>query len=151
MSQKRLLLDSGDTSLSEEDFIPLVDATLSEEAIHEPWEVSISLVDAETIHRLNREYRGVDRVTDVLSFPLDERDPEGCLLLGDVVINLQKVKEQAKEYGHSEKRELSYLTVHSLLHLLGYDHEEEEDKRQMRDKEKRILANLAIGRDEARA
>lgn len=148
MSQKRLLLDAGDTSLCEEDFIPLVEATLSEEGIEGPWEVSISLVDAETIHILNREYRGVDRVTDVLSFPLEERDPEGCLLLGDVVINLQKVKEQAEEYGHSEKRELSYLSVHSLLHLLGYDHEEEEEKRLMRQKEERILASLDLGRDE---
>ena len=85
----------------------------------------------------------IDRTTDVLSFPMDD---EFTNMLGDIVININKVIEQAKEYGHSEKREISYLTVHSTLHLMGYDHEEELDKKEMREVEKRVMERLEISR-----
>lgn len=97
-------------------------------------EVSLTLTDNEEIHRLNRDYRGVDRPTDVLSFPQFEREeaiPEGASL-GDIVISLPRMAAQAQEYGHGQRREFCFLFVHGLLHLLGYDHEisEEEEKRQ---------------------
>ncbi|MFM1525432.1 rRNA maturation RNase YbeY [Helcococcus bovis] len=109
------------------------------------YEISISVVDAEEIKQLNAEYRGNDNVTDVLSFPLFEREyiPEEGML-GDIVICSERVKEQAKEFGHSEEREFVYLAVHSMLHLLGYDHMEEDEKIEMRSKEKEIMKNLGI-------
>ena len=109
------------------------------------YEISISVVDADEIKQLNAEYRGNDSVTDVLSFPLFEREyiPEEGML-GDIVICSERVKEQAKEFGHSEEREFVYLAVHSMLHLLGYDHMEEDEKIEMRSKEKEIMKNLGI-------
>ena len=114
--------------------------------------------DAE-IHRLNRETRQVDRSTDVLSFPAfalspgelpeaEDADPgTGLVPLGDMVISMEHVAAQAREYGHSTRRELSYLVVHSVLHLLGYDHVDEGPmKAQMREREEIILAELGIGR-----
>ena len=120
--------------------------------------VSVSFVSLEEIHQLNRDYRSVDRPTDVLSFPqygdLDEIreevawcDEAAPLELGDVVICLDKAREQAAEYGHSQERELIYLFVHSVLHLLGYDHMEEEEKRSMRRREEEIMSWLGIGRE----
>lgn len=109
------------------------------------YEISISIVDEEEIKKLNNEYRGVDNVTDVLSFPLFEKyeiPSEG--MLGDIVICSKRVIEQAEEFGHSEEREFVYLTVHSLLHLLGYDHIEEDDRIEMRTKEKEIMKALGI-------
>src|SRR5690554_1617086 len=86
-------------------------------------EVSVSFVDNEEIKMLNREYRGIDRETDVLSFPIDDDFIiQGPMLLGDIIISLEKALEQAKEFGHSVNREIGYLTAHSMLHLLGYDH-----------------------------
>ena len=102
-------------------------------------EVSVSFVDGEEIRALNRDYRGVDRVTDVLSFPMDMAFDD-YRNLGDVIINTEKVKEQAEEFGHSYRRELTYLTVHSLLHLVGYDHMEDDEKRIMREREEELLA-----------
>ena len=100
--------------------------------------ISISLVDNEFIHKMNREYRGIDRPTDVISFAfLDNEDRESLykskepVCLGDIYISVDKAKEQAQEYGHSLKRELSFLFVHGLLHLLGYDHMTEEDEKVM--------------------
>lgn len=109
------------------------------------YEISISVVDADEIKQLNAEYRGNDNITDVLSFPLFEREyiPEEGML-GDIVICSERVKEQAKEFGHSEEREFVYLAVHSMLHLLGYDHMEEDEKIEMRSKEKEIMKNLGI-------
>lgn len=109
------------------------------------YEISISIVDEKEIKKLNNEYRGVDNVTDVLSFPLFEKyeiPSEG--MLGDIVICSKRVIEQAEEFGHSEEREFVYLTVHSLLHLLGYDHIEEDDRIEMRAKEKEIMKALGI-------
>ena len=125
-------------------------------------EISLSFVSLDEIHTLNREYRGVDRPTDVLSFPMFgsiEELEAACALqdggqgqeipLGDVVICMDKIKEQAEEFGHSTERETVYLFTHSVLHLLGYDHETEEDKRVMRAREEEIMEELGIGRDTA--
>lgn len=120
-----------------------IEAALKEIEFTDDYEVSVSFVGDEEIHELNRDYRGVDRTTDVLSFPMDD---EFTNMLGDIVININKVIEQAKEYGHSEKREISYLTVHSSLHLMGFDHEEEEDKKEMRAVEDRVMEKLEISR-----
>lgn len=111
-------------------------------------EVSLTLVDKDEIHALNRDYRGVDRPTDVLSFPMDDEifpgEEDVDLILGDIVICLDIAKAQADEYGHSLDRELSYLICHSTLHLLGYDHMEEDEKAIMRGKEKEIMKNLGV-------
>ena len=129
-----------------------------EHLLHTNLYVSITLTNPETIQTINREYRGIDYATDVLSFPMFEKEeiqklrqrkdemPED--VLGDIVISLAKVEEQAKEYGHSFQRELSYMVVHGFYHLMGYDHMEEEDKKQMRPKEEKILEDLKITRNE---
>lgn len=118
------------------------------ENISENAEVSLSIVDKETIHKLNKEYRNVDRETDVLSFPLDEEgfDNEGnpLILLGDIVICLDVAEDQAVDFDHSLEREIMYLICHSTLHLLGYDHIEEGDKKVMRSKEKEVMKNLGV-------
>lgn len=118
------------------------------ENIRENAEVSLSIVDKETIHKLNKDYRNVDRETDVLSFPLDEEgfDNEGnpLILLGDIVICLDVAEYQAADFGHSLEREIMYLICHSTLHLLGYDHIEEDDKKVMRSKEKEVMKNLGV-------
>ena len=113
------------------------------------YSVSVSFVDGEEIHSLNREYRGVDRVTDVLSFPMYNAGeiPKDCLgetELGDVVICTQRAREQAEEFGHSYERELIYLFVHSIFHLLGYDHEAEDERAVMRGKEESVMESLGI-------
>ncbi len=110
--------------------------------------VGVSFVDEERIHSLNKEFRDVDRVTDVLSFPDGTVNPEdGEEFLGDVIICAKRALEQAKEYGHSEEREFSFLCAHSVLHLLGYDHETgEQDEQIMFKKQSEILENLGITR-----
>lgn len=119
---------------------------LKEEELDENVQISISFVGDEEIQRLNKNFRGVDSSTDVLSFPMDDEFQIEETMLGDVIINTKRVLEQAKEFGHSNTRELSYLTVHSILHLLGYDHMEDEDKEVMRSKEKSIMDSLKIYR-----
>lgn len=128
---------------------------LSAEGIEEPCLISVMLTDDEGIRRVNREFRGVDRATDVLSFPLNElvpgafdpedceRDPEtGAILLGDMMISLPRCEAQGEEFGHGFEREIMYLSVHSVLHLLGYDHVDEgEMKKQMRQREKLIMGD----------
>ncbi|GAB6152605.1 rRNA maturation RNase YbeY [Desulfosporosinus burensis] len=115
-------------------------------------EVSLMLVDDQRIHALNLEYRGVDRPTDVLSFALqEEMDEEPASefedeMLGDIVISVERAREQAEEYGHSFEREIVYLAVHGTLHLLGYDHEEEDDKLEMRNKEEEVMTRLGLER-----
>lgn len=109
------------------------------------YEISISVVSPEKIRELNRDYRSVDKETDVLSFPLFERGQiPSSGMLGDIVISSQRVKDQAKEFNHSEEREFIYLSIHSLLHLLGYDHIEDDDRLEMRSKEKEIMKKLGI-------
>lgn len=113
-------------------------------------EISLLLCDNETIRVLNRDWRGKDAVTDVLSFPLLDGDsslPEGELLLGDIIISLERAGEQAREFGHTLEREFLYLFVHGLLHLLGYDHGDEEERLEMRGVEEEILADVGATRD----
>lgn len=124
----------------------VVKAVLDNEGLSMDYEVSITFVDKDEIHKLNREYRKVDRPTDVLSFPMNEEFLiEGVdSMLGDIVICMDIAKDQAKEYGHSLDREIMYLTCHSMLHLLGYDHIKEDDKKIMRGKEKEVMKNLGV-------
>ena len=128
---------------------------LAAENVQVPCLISVMLTDEEGIHRVNREFRGVDRETDVLSFPLNELtpgafDPETCerdwetgaVMLGDMMISIPACEKQGEEFGHGFEREIQYLTVHSVLHLLGYDHVDEgEQKRQMRAREKAIMGD----------
>lgn len=112
-------------------------------------ELSVLICDNDEIHELNRTYRGVDAPTDVLSFALNEgegSDPEEEKMLGDIVINLDRAVAQAEEYGHSREREMAYLSVHGFLHILGYDHYEEEEKQEMRRAEEKILGALGLER-----
>ncbi len=122
---------------------------LDVETFHAGAEVSVTLVDNATIHNLNRRFRSVDRPTDVLSFPIfdEEENPDGRILLGDIVISLEKAAEQAKAFGHSFEREVAFLTVHSMLHLLGYDHEtSKEDENEMFARQEIILAEMGMPR-----
>lgn len=123
-----------------------IKAVLKVEELDDDVEVSVSFVGDEEIRDLNRDYRGVDKSTDVLSFPMDDEFIIDNRILGDVIINTRRVMEQAEELGHSHERELSYLTVHSVLHLLGYDHMEDEDKIEMREREKLSMKELEIYR-----
>ena len=121
--------------------------------LNEEDEYSVLLCDNQRIHDLNLEYRGIDRPTDVLSFALNEGDDDGegeeaSHLLGDIVISLERTAEQAKEYGHAFTRELAYLTVHSCLHILGYDHMTDEDKAEMRTEEEFVLGRLGYVRED---
>nr|WP_300002201.1 rRNA maturation RNase YbeY [Tissierella sp.] len=115
--------------------------------MEDEYEVSISFVDNEEIRDLNRDYRGVDSATDVLSFPIDDDMPVPIPLLGDIIISLEKALEQSREYDHSLEREIAYLTAHSMLHLCGYDHMEADEKKDMRDMEKEIMKELGIFKD----
>ena len=135
-----------------------VRAALDAEGVDEPCVVNVLLTDDKHICRINREFRDIDRATDVLSFPMNElcpgnfdgscaeRDPEsGEILLGDMVISLEHADAQGREFGHGFDREVSYLTVHSVLHLLGYDHmDEAEEKRLMRSREKIIMETIGL-------
>ena len=132
-----------------------VNMALDAEGVDVPCIISVMLTDDEGIHQVNREFRGVDRPTDVLSFPLNELtagefDQDACeqdmdtgsIMLGDMMISIPRCEAQGEEFGHGYKRELMYLTVHSVLHLLGYDHVDEgEMKAQMRKREKAIMGD----------
>ena len=115
-------------------------------------EVSVTLTNNEYIHTLNKQYRGIDRPTDVLSFALNEseepdvEDGPDVNVLGDLVISVECAKEQAADYGHSVKREIAFLTVHGMLHLLGYDHMEEEDRLEMEAEQRFVMEKLGIPR-----
>ena len=137
----------------------VIRTALAAEGVDFPCEVDVLLTNDCGIHAINREMRQVDRPTDVLSFPefdltpgelpsAEDADPgTGLVPLGDMVISMERAAAQAKEYGHSNRRELSYLVVHSVLHLLGYDHlDEGPQKARMREREEAILAELGIGR-----
>ena len=104
--------------------------------------ISVVIVGKDKIHEINKTYRNVDKLTDVISFAFEDNGgitPNGIRILGEIYLCMDKAKEQAIEYGHSNKREICYLVTHGLLHLLGYDHEKEEDKKEMRTKEEEIL------------
>ena len=117
-------------------------------------EVSITLTDDAHIHALNREYRAVDRPTDVISFALNEsEEPEiaggpAIDVLGDIVLSVERAKAQAAEYGHSLRREIVFLTVHGMLHLLGYDHVEEAERQEMEEEQRHVMAALGVLREE---
>lgn len=108
------------------------------------YEISLSFVDNEEIKELNSEYRNINKETDVLSFPVEEDFLIPTPLLGDIIISTEKALEQSIEYGHSLSREILYLTVHSMFHLLGYDHIDEEEKILMRKKEKKIMKRMEV-------
>ncbi|MFL0195820.1 rRNA maturation RNase YbeY [Clostridium sp. WILCCON 0269] len=139
----------------------VIECALKEEKVKFPCEISVVFIDNENIKSINRENRNVDKITDVLSFPMLEYPEgkvfkqiylnhkfheydmnDGNLVLGDIVISLEKAKEQSKEFGHSFFRETCYLIVHSVLHLLGYDHMKDEDKKLMRKREEEILQDF---------
>lgn len=143
----------------EEDLHRVITAALETEGVTTPCEVDVLFTDDEGIHQINLDMREVDRPTDVLSFPMfdlqpgehpDESDADpatGLVPLGDMCISLERARAQAEEFGHSVQRELCYLTVHSILHLLGYDHMDEGPmKSQMRQREEIILEKLGITR-----
>lgn len=141
--------------------------TLEMEGVSIPVEVSILLVDDRQIHQLNRQYRGVDAPTDVLSFPMLEfdddeqgsRDLQAALneagrdgqavVLGDIVLSMERAQQQAHEYGHSFFREVGYLIVHGMLHLLGYNHEQGHQRIVMRQKEEHVMGMLGLSRDKS--
>lgn len=134
----------------EEDFIKIIETTLDNLKIDDDIEMSCLLIDDERIHEINREYRHIDRSTDVISFALEDSEQfyvEGMPRnIGDIFISVDHAKSQAEEYGHSLRREMCFLFVHGLLHLLGYDHMNEEDEKEMFDKQKEILQILNIQR-----
>ena len=150
-----------DTGVWEKLLGRVIPAALEAEGVTVPCEVDVLLTDDAGIHQINLEQRQVDRPTDVLSFPMFEftpgepptddadADPEtGLVPLGDMVISLERARAQGEEYGHGTEREVAYLAVHSVLHLLGYDHMDEgPQKRQMREREETILDSLGISRD----
>ena len=115
-------------------------------------EVSVTLTDDAHIHVINREYRNVDRPTDVISFALTESEEPEIIgggeheVLGDLIISLERMRAQAAEYGHTELRELSFLTVHGMLHLLGYDHMEAEERLEMEEEQRAVMEELGITR-----
>lgn len=144
-------------SFQKEDYERIIDQVCQEAALvyglGPNAEISVLLCHNDYIHKLNKQYRDMDRPTDVLSFALNEGDDDGygydgpdTALLGDIVISLEKVQEQADEYGHSFERELAYLTIHGMLHILGYDHMTPEDKAEMRKEEEFILHRLGYVR-----
>lgn len=124
----------------------IVKESVDVEAFQLDFEVSISLVTPEEIKDLNGQYRGIDQVTDVLSFPMFENGDPQPVQLGDIVLCFQRAQEQAKEYEHTLIRELCFLTAHGMLHLLGYDHMEDEERVLMQKKEKEIMQRMQISR-----
>ena len=130
-----------------------VKATLDYEGFQNDVQISVTFVDDEGIRAINNSYRNIDKATDVLSFPLTdfeggEEPPtdEPEIALGDIVISLERARAQAEEFGHSFDREIAFLTVHSMLHLLGYDHvDSEEDDREMRARQSEILEKMGLG------
>lgn len=129
--------------------------SLRYENFTEPCEISVSVVNNAEIRRVNRQFRGIDRETDVLSFPMltfaegerVERNENGEILLGDIILSMERAREQAEEYGHSLKREIAFLTAHSMLHLLGYDHMQPEEEKEMFARQREILLQAGFPRE----
>ncbi|NMM61942.1 rRNA maturation RNase YbeY [Clostridium sp. P21] len=149
----------------EKNIADIIEYALKEEKVNVPCEVSVVFVDNEKINEINLENRNIDKVTDVLSFPMLDYEKgkvfkdvykdfifpdidldEGSLVLGDIALSLEKAKEQSIEFNHSFIREVVYLTIHSVLHLLGYDHMEESEKKVMRKREEEILEEFNLTR-----
>jgi len=152
----RILFDDRqDKVLINEEILKIVEkgivTVIQMEQLSDNFEVSVSFVDNKEIREINREFRNIDSETDVLSFPMDfEFDLDCDKPLGDVIISLEKALEQSNEFGHSFEREVLYLTVHSMYHLLGYDHIEEKDREIMREKEKNTMKKLGVFKDESK-
>lgn len=135
-------------------FNTVIKASLNYEKFEDRCEVSLSIVDNNEIKEINHQFRKIDKATDVLSFPLltfeegevPDKNENDEVMLGDIIISIDRAKEQAEEYGHSLKRELAFLTVHSMLHLMGYDHMEEEEEKEMIRRQKDILNSVNITR-----
>lgn len=144
----------------------VVETALDQEGCPYEAEVSVTLTTGEEVKRLNQEFRGIDKTTDVLSFPMAEYEnpadfsflekegaddyfnPEtGEFLLGDIVLSVEKIREQAEAYGHCLKRELAFLTAHSMLHLMGYDHIEEDERALMEERQRLLMKTLDIPRE----
>lgn len=148
-----ITINYSDMKLYSEETETLIQKVLAKGAelqkVPETAEISVLICDAPVIHELNKTYRNVDAPTDVLSFALNEGEddvPEEEGELGDIVINLDRAEEQAKEFGHSKERETAYLAVHGFLHILGYDHYEPEEKKAMRAAEEAILSACGLER-----
>ena len=146
----------GIDNLKEEDLIrKVIECVLKEEGVKKNLDVYLTFTNNETIRKINAEHRNIDKATDVLSFPMFDREEIPLLkkednsedILGDIIVSIEKVREQAEEYGHSFERELAYLVTHGMLHLLGYDHMIEEEKVVMRKREEEILGVLNITRE----
>ena len=145
-----------ENNTNEEINYKLIEKVISEalryEGVNDNTEVSVTIVDNEEIRKINNKFRNIDRATDVLSFPLIDFDNEDLpndgskIYLGDIIISIERAKEQAKEYGHSIDREIGFLTAHSMLHLLGYDHMVPEEEKEMFAKQEEILNNLGLRR-----
>ena len=145
-----------ENNTTEEINYKLIENVISEalryEGVNDNTEVSVTIVDNEEIRKINNKFRNIDRETDVLSFPLIDFDNESLpedgskIYLGDIIISIERAKEQAKEYGHSLDREIGFLTAHSMLHLLGYDHMVPEEEKEMFAKQEEILNNLGLRR-----
>jgi probable rRNA maturation factor len=130
---------------STEDLITkVIETTLKMEGMELDYEISVSFVSDEEIRDLNKQYRNIDRETDVLSFPFDDEFETGTRILGDIVLSVERAMDQAEDFGHTVERELAYLTAHSTLHLIGYDHMTDDEKAAMRQKEKEIMKALQI-------
>lgn len=147
-----LFENTTDKNINKDIIISVIDESLKYEGFPNNCEISVTIVDNKEIHSLNLKHRGIDRPTDVLSFPLIDFEYEDIpgdgskIYLGDIVISIDKAEEQAKEYGHSLERELGFLTAHSMLHLLGYDHITPEEEKIMFKKQEDILSNLNLRR-----
>ena len=130
----------------------VISEALKYEGVSDNTEISVTIVDNEEIRKINNKFRNIDRATDVLSFPLIDFDNEDLpddgskIYLGDIIISIERAKEQANEYGHSLDREVGFLTAHSMLHLLGYDHMVPEEEKVMFAKQEEILSNLGLKR-----
>ncbi|MBT9814760.1 rRNA maturation RNase YbeY [Catenibacterium mitsuokai] len=135
----------------EQDFTAIIEQALKTLGIEDDVEVSCVLVDDERIHEINREYRHIDRSTDVISFAMEDNDQfyvEGMpRTLGDIFISVDHAKKQAEEYGHSLRREMCFLFTHGILHLLGYDHMTDEQEKEMFGLQDKILGALSIERE----
>lgn len=149
------IFDYNDEKLTEEQEIVMkkaVETALKNESFEQDCEISVVITNNDGIKEINRDYRSIDAPTDVLSFPqydfssptvfVENIEDEEMVMLGDIVISKERLMVQAEEIGHSFEKELSYLTVHSVLHLLGYDHIDEQDKKIMRGREKLIIGDL---------
>ena len=153
-----LLTDNRTDWNFDENFLKIVTKAAEESLKYENFdpncEISLSFVTNSEIHKINKQFRNIDRETDVLSFPqltfeegeIPEKNENGEIILGDIIISVEKAKAQAEEYGHSLEREIAFLTAHSMLHLMGYDHMTEEDEKEMFGRQRAIMENIGICR-----